>query len=142
MDDFSLDSALRDSLRALPVPEPSPEFDSRVLAALSTPPSQWLRFWEPARPLLLGVSCSLAVTLFALHWTLSAPLTVPLPSTAPPALASAPHPMPSLDALLDRPNLSAGCLADVWAAPPPAPPNRRPEPPRHAQMGRPMCLIV
>jgi hypothetical protein len=141
VDNFSLDEALRDGLRGLPVPDLTPEFDAHVLAALCVPPPWWLRLWEPAKPLLLGASCSLAVTLLALHWTMTAPIMAPLP-TGPSALAAAPRSMPSLDALLDRPNLSAGCLADIWAAPPPAPPNPRPEPRRHAQRGRPVCWIV
>ena len=145
VDDFSLDEALRDGLNTLPVSTPSPEFDARVLAALCAPPPWWLRLWEPAKPLLLGASCSLVVTLLALHWTLSASVAAPqLPILGESArsLAAAPHPTLSLDALLNQPHLSAGSLAAVWAAPVPTPPNRRPEPHRHAQGWQRPCLVV
>lgn len=143
-DDLPLDRALRDCLHALPVPDLSPDFDACVLAALRAPAPWWRRLWEPVRPLMLGASCSLLVTLVLLHWTLSGPVPSGL---APPALgavgqAAAPAHAPSLDAVLDRPDLRAGSLAAAWAVPPPAPPNRRPDPPRHAQAGRRACLIV
>lgn len=141
-DEGPLESALRDGLRALPTPELSPDFDARILAALSAPRPWWQRLWEPARPLLLGASCSLVVTLIALHWTLTAPLSAPMSRAALPGLAAAPRPLPSLDALLDQPYLSAGSLAAVWAAPPVPSPGRRPEPPRHAQAGCRAFLVV
>ena len=62
-DDLTVRQALRDGLRALPVPDVSPDFDSRVLDALRAPRPWWWRLWEPAKPLLLGASCSLSVTL-------------------------------------------------------------------------------
>lgn len=139
-DDLRLGSALRDGLRALPVPDVSPDFDARVLDALRAPGPWWQRLWEPARPLLLGASCSLTVTLVLLHWTLTAPAPVVGGLERP--QASAPARAPSLDRLLDRPDLRAGTLAAAWAAPPPAPSDRRPEPPRHAQAGRRAALIV
>ena len=137
-DDLAQAQALRDGLRALPVPEIGSDFDARVLAALRAPVPWWRHWWQPAKPLLLGASCSLSVTLVLLHWALAAP--------QPPMLggsegerggvqASAPGRAPSLDGLLDRADLRAGSLAAAWAAPPP-PPGRRPEPPRHAQNGR------
>ena len=152
-DDLDAAQALRDDLHGLPVAAVSPDFDARVLAALHLPrpwgKTRWERFrehfwehfWEPARPLLLGASCSLAVTLLALHWTLSGPVSAPRPpapseqAVAPPAV-----PAPSLDALLDRPDLRAGSLA-AWTPPAPAP-GRRPAPPRHAQAGRRTDWIV
>ena len=143
LDDLTLRQSLRDGLRALPVPAVTAGFDARVLAALRAPTPWWRRLWEPARPLLLGASCSLLVTLVLLHWTLSAPASAPFPRTAPPSLAAAPSRAPSLDSLLDRPDLRAGSLAAAWAAPSPAPPpDRRPQPPRHAQIGRRACLVV
>ena len=142
-DDLTVRQALRDGLRALPVPDVSPDFDSRVLDALRAPRPWWRRLWEPAKPLLLGASCSLSVTLVLLHWTLTAP------APRPPILGeseripvSAQVRAPSLDTLLDRPDLRAGSLAAAWAAPPPAPPDRRPEPPRHARVGRRAALVV
>lgn len=136
------EEALHTGLRALPVPELSPDFDACVLAALRVPQPWWRRLWEPARPLLLGTSCSLVVTLLALHWTLSAPVAAPISQTFSPALAATSRPAPSLDALLDRPNLSAGSLAAIWNSPPIAPPDRRPEPRRRAQAWQRTCLIV
>ncbi len=149
LDDFALGSALRDGLQALPVPDLGTDFDARILDALRAPGPWWRRVWAPARPLLLGASCSLSVTLILLHWTLTAPVTAPFPAAASAALAAAPSCPPSLDRLLDRPNLRAGSLAAVWGSPltPNSggtgenPPDRRPEPPRHARAGRrPRCL--
>ena len=140
-----LDEALRTSLRALSVPEVSAGFDDRILAALHQPMPWWQRLWQPARPLLAGASFSLLVTLIGLHWSLSAPLH-PFPpelgAGGPPILAA--HPAPSLDALLDRPNLTAGSLAFVWNAPPaPTPqPGTRPEPRRRASGFDRRTLIV
>lgn len=149
-----LDEALRDGLRELPVPEVSPDFDARVLQSLRASAPWWRRWWQPAKPLLAGASFSLVVTLALLHWTLSAPI---LPNLAPPqglAVAGgggpstlAARPAPSLDALLDRPNLSAASLTDYWAArppdpPDPPPPDRRPEPRRRAQVFCRACPIA
>ena len=142
-DDLAQAQALRDGLRALPIPEIGSDFDARVLAALRAPVPWWRHWWQPAKPLLLGASCSLSVTLVLLHWALAAP--------QPPMLggsegerggvqASAPGRAPSLDGLLDRADLRAGSLAAAWAAPPP--PDRRPAPPRHAQAGRRACLVA
>ena len=134
------DELLRRGLRALPVPEPSPDFDARVLAGLRDVRPWWHRLWEPARPLLAGTSFSLVVTLACLHWTLMAPVGVP-PAQAISTVAA--RPTPSLDALLDRPNLSAGSLARAWEAPAPtSPADRRPEPRRRAQAPRRVPLIV
>ena len=137
---------LADALRSLPTPVLSEDFDAHVLAALRRPAPwwqclTWVGVWTPLRPLLLGASGSLAVTLLALHFALSGPISA-LPETQLPSLdlAAAPCvPLPSLDALLDRPNLRAGSLA-AWngtseeTAPPKAP--RPPEPRRRAATGR------
>ncbi len=139
------DEALRTGLRAQFVPEVSAGFDDRILAALHQPTPWWQRLWQPARPLLAGASFSLIVTLIGLHWSLSAPLHPSPPELGtggPPILAA--HPAPSLDALLDRPNLTAGSLAFVWNTPPaPTPqPGTRPEPRRRASGFDRRTLIV
>ena len=118
------DARLANALRSLPVPTPSASFDDRVLAALRVPVPWWKRLsWrsvrQTAQPLFLSASCSLAVTLLALHLTLSSPVSAPSPP-APAAVSSLaaapPAPLPSVDALLDRPNLCAGSLA-AWNSP-------------------------
>ena len=147
LDGLDLGLALRDGLYALPVPDTAPAFDARVLDALRAPVLWWRRLWEPARPLLLGASCSLSVTLVLLHWSLTAP--APQPTLIKPPImggqeriqARGPARAPSLDRLLDRPDLRAGSLAAAWAAPPP-PDRRPPEPVRHARAGRRAALIA
>lgn len=138
-----LAQALRDGLNALSVPRASPNFDSHVLAALRAPQPWWHRLWQPAKPLLLGASCSLSVMFLALYWTLSAPIFPTPPLLGIGEQASTQRPAPSLDALLNRSDLSAGSLA-MWAARPPAAPSedRRPEPRRKAQLLRHPALIV
>ena len=126
---------LRDGLNALPTPPVSPDFDARVLAALGAPGPWWRRWWEPARPLLVSAAGSLTLTLLLLHWSLTGPITPPSPAAAPPLSASAPMQTPSLDALLDSPNLCAASLMPGWELPPP---DRRPPPPRHAQAPAPI----
>ena len=139
---------LRDALTALPTPPPSLDFDARVLAALRIPPPwwdwrawAWHALWPTLRPVMLGAGGSLGVTLLALHWTLSAPVSAPTP--VPQDLAAAPARLPSLDALLARPDLTAGSFA-AWASlpPPPAPADRRPVPRRRAERLRPDALVV
>ncbi len=145
------DHALRDGLRGLPVPAVSPDFDVRILAALSARQSWWQRLWQPARPLLTGASFSLIVTLALLHWTLSAPVTAPHPPMLgePERIQAT---APSLDALLNRPNLSVGSLSIVWDSPPTpnsggagvseTPLDRQREPRRRAQIFRRPSLIA
>jgi len=60
------DVALRESLRLLPVPDASPEFNVRVHAALQQPTPWWRPLWIHARPVLSGAACSLLVTLMVL----------------------------------------------------------------------------
>ena len=110
---------LADALRSLPVPPLSADFDNRVLTALRVPVPWWRRFWQPAQPLLLGASGSLALTLLLLHFTLSGPPTAPSPTPASVqnlAAASSSGSLPSVDALLDRPGLCAGSLAPPGTA--------------------------
>jgi hypothetical protein len=142
------DVRLANALRGLPVPELSPEFDERVLAALRVPIPWWQCMWQPAKPLLLGTSCSFALMLLLLHWTLTAPipssLASPLSGAGGLIGRSTVASPPSLDALLDSPNLTAGSLAAAWNAPPaPIPPvGLRPEPRRRAQLRRPISLMA
>ena len=150
MSEFPPDARLADALRSLPAPALPADFDERVLAALRVPAPWWRRVWQQAQPLVLGTSCSLALTLLLLHLTLSAPAAPMLPA-APANLAAAPSaPMPPLDVLLDRPNLCAGSLASAWTSPP-APNNGgvgtgnvggRPKPRRHAEIGRRAVLLA
>ncbi len=121
---------LADALRAMPVPAVSAEFDDSVLCALLAPPSWRRRLWSASQPLLLGASASLAVTLLLLHFTLSAPVAAPVPTPAAlESLAAAPPapPLPSVDALLDRPGLCAGSLTLALNDPPA--PEAAPRPP-------------
>ena len=136
--DDAATQALREGLHALPTPPISPDFDARVLATLGAPGPWWRRWWEPARPLLLSATGSSTLTLLLLHWSLTGPIAPPAPAAALPLSASAPVQTPSLDALLDRPNLCASSLMRDW----PMPPDRRPPPPRHAQALRPSALIA
>lgn len=140
---------LADALRSLPVPPPPADFDDRVLAALRVPIPWWRCFWQPAQPLLLGASGSLAVTLLLLHFTLSGPPMAPTlaPASMQNLAAAPPASLPSVDALLDRPGLCAGSLTAPWNSPllpEPAPeqPPRKPEPRRRAEVPRQITLIV
>jgi hypothetical protein len=151
MSDFPLETileaALRNGLRSLSVPNVSADFDERILVALHRPKPLWLRLWQPARPLLAGASFSLLVTLVGLHWSLSAPLNgppAPNPVGAREEQILAAHPVPSLETLLDRPNLTAGSLAYAWNAPsiPTPQPGTRPEPRRRASNFYRQTLVV
>ncbi len=123
------DTLLREALRALPVSPPSADLDARILAALHAPRPWWEALWQAvrreARPLLAGAVCALPVTMLALLWTLHAPLDArPAAGFLPSAPARAQN-MASLDALLDKPNITAADLrrweqgGAVTAAPPP-----------------------
>lgn len=72
MSDFSEDvqreTALRNGLRGLPVPEVSADFDARIHAALSQPLPWWRTLWQNARPLLSGAVCSLILMLLLLPY--------------------------------------------------------------------------
>ena len=106
--DLPVDQTLRDGLRGLPVPAVSADFDARVLRALAAPLPWWRALWQQAQPVLWGASCSLALTLLLLHWSLQTPLAPPTVSprnAAPYARALA------INRLLDSPNLSAASLS-------------------------------
>lgn len=128
--DDPAEHALRAGLYAQPVPNVSPDFNDRVLAALRRPAPWWQLWWQSARPVAISAAGSLCLTLVLLHWSLNAPL--PPPSRVPAtSVASRSATMPSLDALLNRPNLCAASLEWDWNAPlpvsPPALPHRHSE---------------
>jgi len=142
------DTLLRDALRALPVPQPSADLDARILAALYAPPPWWEALWQAAcreaRPLLAGAACALPVTVLALLWTLHAPVEARPAATGPPIAARAQN-MASLDALLDKPNVTAadlrrweqgGVIANI------VPPQVPPAPRRRASLPWPRALAA
>ena len=136
---------LAEALRSLPVPPVSVGFDARVLASLNAPMPLWRRLWQTTQPLFLGASGSLAVTLLALHFTLSAPAIAPapVPIRVQTYAAAPPTPLPSVDALLDKPGLCAGSLAAAWSSPAPTEQTpRKPEPRRRADISQRGTLIA
>ena len=137
--------SVAEALRSLSVPPVSPDFDARVLASLQAPVPFWRRLWQTTQPLLLGASGSLAVTLLALHFTLSAPAPAPAPlSISAQTFAATPSPsaLPSVDALLDKPGLCAGSLAAAWTnSTPMEPAPRKPEPRRRAGISHQATVI-
>lgn len=143
------DTLLREALRALPVPQPSADLDARILAALYAPPPWWEALWQAvrreARPLLAGAACALPVTVLALLWTLHAPLDARPAVGVPSPIAARVQSMASLDALLDKPNVTAadlrrweqgGAVANV------VPPQVPPAPRRRASLPWPRVLAA
>lgn len=137
-DALELDALLRDGLRRLPSPTPSPDFDAHVLNALGRPQPWWQTLWQGARPLLAGAACSLVVTLAAVSWTTQTP-TLPPRRVSPLAItttATRPLDMTAVDKLLDRPDLSAASLSRLESQPPatnaPETDRRPPSPVRRA----------
>lgn len=65
-------------LATIAVPAPSPEFNSRVLAAVSTPRRRLLpdrnALWRSLRPILGGAACSAALTVGLYFWGAGTPL--------------------------------------------------------------------
>ncbi len=132
-DEPTLEAALRDGLRRLPVPPPSTDFDARVLDALRVPSPWWRSLWHAARPLLAGTACSLVVTLAAVAWTTQTPATAHRAASPPVTAKPRPLDMAAVDRLLDRPGLSAASLSRLDTPPPPvADADRRPPPVRRA----------
>jgi hypothetical protein len=115
------DRALREGLERLPVPEASPEFDARVLAAVRQPVPWWQALRAPLRPMLSGAACSLVVTLALIYWSSR------LPATVRPANAAPTGSIAALDQSLDRPDLSVfshtrlSALRPPWQSVPPQP---------------------
>lgn len=113
--DFQIDQALRDGLRGLPVPPLSPDFDARILSALDAPRPWWRLWWQQAQPVLWGASCSLALTLLLLHWSLQTPFA---PPSISPQNAPSPARVLAINRLLDCPNLSVASLSGfAWREP-------------------------
>ncbi len=138
------DAVLRAGLRALPVPQASPDFDTRVLAALraaapSRPP-WWQTLWQTChrglRPVLGSAAFSLVGMLLLLRGTGDAPGDAARPAASSHIQASAvtragAERRIALDEVLDRPNLSALSLLaqqrTVVANPIPPPAGRAPQ---------------
>ena len=106
--------ALREGLRALPVPALSPDFDARVLAALCAGPSPWQMFLQSLRPALGGLACSLVVMLGLIYGATRAPVGAPdvTAAASPRTTISA----AVIERALDSPNLRADTLRRLWAA--------------------------
>ena len=150
MADFTPDpvQALRDGLRRIPVPQPGPDFDDRVIAALQVRRrSWWLTLLGFARPMASAAACSLVATLALLHWSLSTPAAKSAtPAAVPPPAATATSTpagegftMAALDRALSQPDLREGTIARLLESPetlpdpvltPPAPPPASPVRPR------------
>ena len=131
------EQALREGLRRLPVPEPSPDFDGRVLAALERPAAWgWLADalrWRTLRPVLAGAIGSLALTLGLYAWSARLPLEgASMRATNRPAASvveRALHPAvlrAATPALLSSLRRVEGQLPEKRPAPAPAPQNSRP----------------
>lgn len=132
-DDTQLEIGLREGLRNLPVPETSPDFAARIHTALEQTPSWWQTLWLQARPLLSGGVCAAGIMLLLL------PTLTQMPSAAPSDSSGRRATLVALDAMLDRPDLSASSLREFYrkpsrsatrtakppAAAPSAPPARR-----------------
>ncbi len=129
------DEALRRGLHDLAVPDPSPDFDARVHAALRQRIPWWWPAWTALRPVFSATACSLVITLALLQWLTNSPTALPRVSPAAGTNAIA------LDRKLERMDLSTATLSGFWslprplATPPSAPPEpRRAVPDRHSQL--------
>jgi hypothetical protein len=122
------DIALRQSLRLLPVPETSSEFNARVHAALLRPEPWWRILWASARPVLSGAVCSILV-MFALLKGLSTTVTTaPRPShTAALGAVVAARTRERMDELVRSDNLTAASLNGFGALRESRPTKRRPQ---------------
>jgi len=65
--------ALREGLRRMPVPEPSPDFDARVLRGALRPAPWPVRAIAAARAVAVSGACAAVLTGFALHWFAALP---------------------------------------------------------------------
>lgn len=97
------DAALRHGLRDLEVPEPSPDFDERVLAAVRGRSPLREIFLSYLRPALATASASAVATLLLVHWS-TRPVHTVEAADIPPAVHVERTPRPGLAArLLDSP---------------------------------------
>jgi hypothetical protein len=76
------DRALHAGLRDLPTPEPSADFDTRILAALAPRPPWWQAACLTLRPALPAAVCALTVMLALLHLSQQMPIGTPSGRTA------------------------------------------------------------
>jgi len=79
------DAALRRELRGMDVPEPSPDFDQRVLSAVRGRSPLREVFLSYLRPALATASVSTVVTLLLVHWSTRPVHTVEAADVPPPA---------------------------------------------------------
>lgn len=99
------DSALRRGLGEMEIPDPSPDFDARVLAAVRgrSPVREMLLSY--LRPALATASASAVATLLLVHWSTAPVHTVEAAVVPPPAVAAARAPAPDItDRLLQSPH--------------------------------------
>ncbi|HEX5322158.1 MAG TPA: hypothetical protein VFW40_00130, partial [Capsulimonadaceae bacterium] len=116
-DENRIAEALREGLRAQPVPQTGADFDDRVLAALRNRP-WWQALWLSARPIVSTAACSMIAMLAILHFSLQppAPAFNPHPATNPPLpTGRVGVAMAALDKALDRPDLSFGTISLLLA---------------------------
>lgn len=141
--DNLIEDILGNALRRVRVPEPSADFDDRVIAALRARRTWWQALLLAARPVASAAACSLVVMLAALHWALPANSSSsqhpqPAPLSAPVAPAQDTVTLAALNKALDRPDLRFGTIDLLFAAstpPEPAANSRAPANPPPA--GRP-----
>ena len=104
-DHHESERALTEGLRNLSAPEPSADFNSRVLEALQRPEPWWQFILPRLRPLVSGAVCAIILTIVLTKAALNSPDSSP---TVSPARAE--HAVLAEDAL-DQPDLKAGSFA-------------------------------
>ena len=127
------DVALRESLRLLPAPDVSSDFNARIHAALQQPTPWRQMLWTHARPVLSGAACSLLIMLTLLK-ALSTAATTPQHLLHPAAAGAtlAYRTRERMDELVRSNDLTAASLNGLGALRGPRPLKQRPqhEPPR------------
>ena len=130
MSDEDFTSPLREGLFTQPVPEVSPDFDARVLAAITRPRPWWTVALESVKPALPAALGSMVVMFALIQWSSRTPLEVPHRWQK----ATATGPAPDIERILLSPNLNALALARDAPRPravPKPPPGRRSAVPAH-----------
>jgi hypothetical protein len=89
------DMALRQGLRDLDIPEPSPGFDARVLAAVRGRSPLREMFYSYLRPALATAAASAVVTLLLVQWS-TRPVHTVAAAEPPPATHAERVPEPDL----------------------------------------------